>query len=147
VARYADANNIGGTVESMREKEAILLRHCEDVGRDPAEIERTTGRGVLVIRDSEAEAKRVFADMFERNGKARHWQDQPVGTPEQIVERLEPVIELGYRHVEFGFPSPYDQESMERFIREVKPRLVERFGTTGAVPGGTADKSLVSGAA
>jgi alkanesulfonate monooxygenase SsuD/methylene tetrahydromethanopterin reductase-like flavin-dependent oxidoreductase (luciferase family) len=36
VARYADANNVGGGIESVRRKEAILLRHCETVGRDPS---------------------------------------------------------------------------------------------------------------
>ncbi len=43
VARYADANNVGGGLASVMRKEAILLEHCEREGRDPAEIERTTG--------------------------------------------------------------------------------------------------------
>ena len=45
VAKYGDMNNIGGPVEDMRRKEEILLQHCETVGRDPAEIERSTGIG------------------------------------------------------------------------------------------------------
>ena len=32
VARYADANNVGGTLENVKRKEAVLLRHCESVG-------------------------------------------------------------------------------------------------------------------
>ena len=43
VAKYADMNNVGGGVETVKRKEAILLEHCAAVGRDPAEIERTTG--------------------------------------------------------------------------------------------------------
>src|SRR3954471_8868476 len=47
VARYADAWHSFGDLETYKEKDAILRRHCEDVGRDPAEIERTWGaRGV-----------------------------------------------------------------------------------------------------
>ena len=61
VARYADANNVGGGIEAVRRKEAILVRHCETVGRDPAEIERTTGLGTVIIRDSREEARRVHA--------------------------------------------------------------------------------------
>ena len=49
VAKYADANNVGGGIAKVRQKEAVLLRHCETVGRDPAEIERTASLGVLVI--------------------------------------------------------------------------------------------------
>ena len=123
VARYADAANIGGTLEAVQRGERVLLEHCEREGRDPAEIERTTGRGVVIIRDSREEARRVFEQTFEANGHARLWEDQPVGTPEDVVERLAPFAALGYRHMVFGFPHPYDEESMTRLIREVKPRL------------------------
>lgn len=125
VARYADACNIGGGVEAVRRKDAVLRAHCEAIGRDEALIERTTGIGAVIIRDSEAEARRVFAAMFAANGRARPWTDQPVGTPEQIAEQLAPFLELGYRHLIAGFPAPYDEESMARFAREVGP-LLER---------------------
>jgi len=125
VARYADANNVGGSVDNVRRKEAILLEHCETVGRDPAEIERTVGIGAVIIRDSRAEAERVFRSVFDRNGRADYWADQPVGTPEDIAERILARVELGYRHVIAGFPSPHDEESMTRLATEVRA-LVER---------------------
>src|SRR5262249_18424503 len=78
VARYADACNIGGGVDSVRRKEAILQEHCRAVGRDHHEIERTTIVGAVVIRDSPAEARRVFERLFESNGRARPWTNQPV---------------------------------------------------------------------
>jgi alkanesulfonate monooxygenase SsuD/methylene tetrahydromethanopterin reductase-like flavin-dependent oxidoreductase (luciferase family) len=123
VARYADANNVGGGVEAVKRKESILLEHCEREGRDPAEIERTTGVGVVIIRDSRAEARRVFEATFARNGNARLWEDQPVGTPEDVIERLAPYPDIGYRHLIAGFPPPYDEESMTRFATEVRPAL------------------------
>lgn len=123
VARYADANNVGGGIENVRRKEEILVRHCEEVGRDPAEIERTAGMGTVIIRDSREEAQRVQREMFERNGTAKLWDDQPVGTPEDVMERFAPFPELGYRHFICGFPSPYDEESMTRLMTEVKPKL------------------------
>ena len=125
VAKYADMNNVGGGVASVRRKEAILLRHCETVGRDPSEIERTTGIGTVFIRDDAAEAERVFRAAFERNRVANLWTDQPVGTPEQVAEQLAPLVELGYRHLIAGFPADYDEESMTRLATEVKP-LLER---------------------
>jgi alkanesulfonate monooxygenase SsuD/methylene tetrahydromethanopterin reductase-like flavin-dependent oxidoreductase (luciferase family) len=125
VARYGDANNVGGGIENVRRKEAVLLQHCETVGRDPSEIERTAGLGTVIIRDSREEALRVQREIFERNGRAELWEDQPVGTVEDIAERLAPFIELGYRHLIAGFPAPYDEESQTRLITEVKP-LLER---------------------
>jgi F420-dependent oxidoreductase-like protein len=42
VAQYADACNLfGRDPETVRRKLEVLDRHCEDVGRDPAEISRT----------------------------------------------------------------------------------------------------------
>lgn len=125
VAKYGDMNNVGGGVEMVRHKEAILRQHCELVGRDEREIERTTGVGVVVIRDSHAEAQRVFDEQFARNRITKQWTDQPVGTPEEVAERLAPYLEIGYRHLVAGFPSSYDEESMTRLITEVKP-LLER---------------------
>ena len=109
----------------MKRKEAILLQHCETVGRDPSEIERTTGLGTVIIRDSRAEAEAVQKAIFAAHGNADLWTDQPVGTPEDIAERIAPFVEIGYRHLIAGFPGPHDEESMTRLMTEVKP-LLER---------------------
>jgi alkanesulfonate monooxygenase SsuD/methylene tetrahydromethanopterin reductase-like flavin-dependent oxidoreductase (luciferase family) len=127
VAKYGDANNVGGGIENVKRKDAILVQHCETVGRDPSEIERTTGLGQVIIRDSREEAVRVQKEIAARNGAAAPWKDQPVGTPEDVVEKLAPFLEIGYRHLIAGFPSPYDEESMIRLVNEVRPQL-ERTG-------------------
>jgi alkanesulfonate monooxygenase SsuD/methylene tetrahydromethanopterin reductase-like flavin-dependent oxidoreductase (luciferase family) len=123
VAKYADACNVGGGFDNVKHKDEVLRRHCAEVGRNEAEIERTVGTGVCVIRDDPAEARRVFEKLFEGNGGARPWQDQPVGTPEQIAEKLRPYLAIGFRHFVVGFPYPYDTETMERLIRDVVPML------------------------
>jgi alkanesulfonate monooxygenase SsuD/methylene tetrahydromethanopterin reductase-like flavin-dependent oxidoreductase (luciferase family) len=125
VARYADANNVGGGVENVRRTEAILLEHCETVGRDPTEIERTVGVGTVTIRDSRAEAQRVATAIFESNGGARPGSTAQIGTPEEIAEALAPYPAIGYRHLIADFPSPHDDESMTRFATEVRG-LLER---------------------
>ena len=123
VARYADANNLDGGLEIVKRKEAILVEHCEREGRDPAEIERTTGVGTVIIRDSREEARRVFEAMVARNGQAPPWEDALVGTPEDMIEKLAPYPTIGYRHLIADFPAPFDEESMTRLAREVRPAL------------------------
>ena len=123
VARYGDMNNIGGSLEDVRRKERTLVGHCETVGRDPATIERTLGVGTVFIRDNRAEAERLFHEAFERNRIAAHWENQPVGTPEDVAERIAPYLEVGYRHLIAGMPAVYDEESMTRFATEVRPLL------------------------
>jgi alkanesulfonate monooxygenase SsuD/methylene tetrahydromethanopterin reductase-like flavin-dependent oxidoreductase (luciferase family) len=121
VARYADACNVGGGFESVKRKDEVLRRHCEDVGRDESEIERTAAMGPCVIRDDADEARRVLRQLFEHNGKAEPWKPELIGTPEQVAAAMRPYLEIGFRHLIVGFPSPYDAESMERLINEVKP--------------------------
>ncbi len=126
VAQYGDMNNVGNGVETVKRKDEILVQHCRDVGRDEREIERTCGVGVVVIRDSRAEAQRVFDRLFENNRIARKWEDQPVGTPEDVAEKLGEYIDIGYRHLVVGHPAPYDEESETRLAREVRPMLEAR---------------------
>ncbi len=123
VAQYADAMNVGGGLDNVKRKDEVLRRHCEEVGRDESEIERTVGMGVCIIRDDPREAQRVLEETFAHNGNGRLWTDQPVGTPEQVAEKLRPFLGIGFRHFIMGFPAPYDAESLERLAREVRPML------------------------
>jgi F420-dependent oxidoreductase-like protein len=41
VAQYADACNLFGDADTVRHKVEVLRRHCDEVGRDPSEIEVT----------------------------------------------------------------------------------------------------------
>jgi alkanesulfonate monooxygenase SsuD/methylene tetrahydromethanopterin reductase-like flavin-dependent oxidoreductase (luciferase family) len=126
VAKYADMNNVGGTIDDVRRKEEVLLRHCETVGRDPATIERSTGLGVVIIRDDREEAERINRETFAHNGDAEVWRYQKIGTPQDVAELIAPFVELGYRHLIAGIPAPYDEDSMTRLVTEVKP-LLERI--------------------
>jgi alkanesulfonate monooxygenase SsuD/methylene tetrahydromethanopterin reductase-like flavin-dependent oxidoreductase (luciferase family) len=135
VARYGDANNIGMAAgyEAFMRKEEALRRHCEEVGRDQSEIERTFNVGPMIIRDTREEAIRVLERTYENNGNAASWNgrgadQQPTGSPEHVVEVLAPFVAAGYRHVVVGFPSPYDAETMERLMGEVKPMLAREVG-------------------
>jgi alkanesulfonate monooxygenase SsuD/methylene tetrahydromethanopterin reductase-like flavin-dependent oxidoreductase (luciferase family) len=126
VARYADGWNTGGDLERVRHKDEVLRRWCDEVGRDESEIERTVGGAVPIIRDTEAEAKKVAAAMAERN---RGWPGPsagPFGPPELVAERWAPYLDLGFEHVYVDCPAPFDHETLERLAREVKPMLESR---------------------
>ena len=121
VAKYADAWNTGGDIDFVRHKESVLRQWCERVGRDHREIERTLGLGGLVIRDSRAEAKRVDAKFRRRHPG---YDDPPkLHSADELVDYLAPFVELGFRHIFYDVPAPLDEETMERFVGEVKPKL------------------------
>jgi alkanesulfonate monooxygenase SsuD/methylene tetrahydromethanopterin reductase-like flavin-dependent oxidoreductase (luciferase family) len=127
VARYADMWNAMGPVDVMRHKIEVLRGHCADVGRDPAEIEFTLGIKAT-IRDSVEEAERVYKAAMEHNRTPlSDLEDDDTfwnGTPEQLADRLAPYFEMGFRTVISEQPAPYDTETLERLIGQVKP-LVE----------------------
>jgi alkanesulfonate monooxygenase SsuD/methylene tetrahydromethanopterin reductase-like flavin-dependent oxidoreductase (luciferase family) len=128
VAKYADMWNAMGTPEKLAHKVQVLRDHCEAVGRDIAEIEFTLGIKAT-IRDSAKEADRVWKSAMEHNRTplSRVESDDTFwnGTPEQLAEKLGPYVELGFHTVISEQPAPYDTETLERLMREVKP-LAER---------------------
>lgn len=122
VARYADVWNVGGDVETVRHKDEVLRHWCREVGRDSAEIERTLLPGVVVLRRTEREVKQVVDEIRRMN---RGWDEEPQqsGTPEQIVERLAPYLDLGFHAMHFDFPPPFDRETLELLATDVRDSL------------------------
>jgi alkanesulfonate monooxygenase SsuD/methylene tetrahydromethanopterin reductase-like flavin-dependent oxidoreductase (luciferase family) len=126
VARYADMWNAMGEVDVLRHKVNVLHRHCADVGRDPAEIEMTVGCKPI-IRDTEADARQVWeaqmahnrtpmADVIDDN---TFW----VGTPEQVAEKMIARRALGFGTFIAELAAPFDDETITRWIGEVKPMV------------------------
>jgi alkanesulfonate monooxygenase SsuD/methylene tetrahydromethanopterin reductase-like flavin-dependent oxidoreductase (luciferase family) len=118
--------NAMGTPEFIAHKVEVLRRHCDAVGRDISEIEFTLGVK-LTIRDSQAEAERVMRAALEHNRTP--WADVADddtfwnGSPAQIADKLAPYVDLGFKTILSEQPAPYDVETLERFIGEVKPLL------------------------
>jgi alkanesulfonate monooxygenase SsuD/methylene tetrahydromethanopterin reductase-like flavin-dependent oxidoreductase (luciferase family) len=96
------------------------------VGRDPDAIERTVGCKVT-IRSTEAEAERVRRALLEHNrtplsrveGDGSFW----TGTPEMIAETMLAFQRVGFSTFIVELPAPYDRETMERLVTEVKPMV------------------------
>ncbi len=125
VARHADAWNMGGTVEAVARKAAILEEHCAAVGRDPATIERTFGFP-MVIRDSIVEARQALDAIVAHNRMAPFDATTTVllGPPEAIADQLRPYLPFGLATVIVRMPAPYDRETIHRMpeLRELLAR-------------------------
>jgi alkanesulfonate monooxygenase SsuD/methylene tetrahydromethanopterin reductase-like flavin-dependent oxidoreductase (luciferase family) len=126
VARYADMWNAMGSVELLRHKVEVLQRHCDEVGRDIAEIELTVGCKPL-IRDTEAEARRVWeAQMAHNRTPLSEVEDDDTfwyGTPAQVAEKMLERKALGFHTFLAELPGPFDEETLERWITEVRPMV------------------------
>lgn len=127
VAKYADQWNVFGSPDVLRHKDSVLRRHCEEVGRDHTEIERTTS-GKILIRENESQAKDALADLMEHNKTplASIADDETfwVGTADELIERMLAYREVGFHTFIAEMAAPYDRETMETIIDRVKPAVV-----------------------
>ena len=101
VARYADACNVFGSPEAIARKYAILDAHCEAVGRDPAEIERTTLQNVRLGPP-------------ERSGTE---------SSQQVVDRLAELSDAGADHVIFELKDVHEPAYLDTVARDILPAL------------------------
>jgi len=111
VAQYADACNVSGTPDEVREHMRILDEHCATLGRDPAEITRTRLSAVCIADTAEtAEAK-----LAARVG-ASSLDDLPTelvgllkglflyGEPDQVAEQASELLAAGLDGLVISMP-------------------------------------------
>lgn len=116
-AKYADEWNVWGTVDTLKHKMAILDQHCQDLGRDPGEIERSAV-ALLFLSDDVGFIKKMTADPARPTlaGNVNQLQDMVAAYKDAGVDELiVPDFTLG----------PGDtgekREVLDKFISEVAP--------------------------
>jgi F420-dependent oxidoreductase-like protein len=127
-ARHADLWNGYGEPTRIAETSAVLRERCEEIGRPFEEIDRTVTMEV-VIRASEAEALRAYAEVESRHGIAgRIGSDgsprdlNVAGPPQVVADYVREFEALGIAEVIWIFRNPFDIETMTR-LSEVRDRL------------------------
>jgi F420-dependent oxidoreductase-like protein len=136
-AQYADYTNFDGTPETFTHKSELLRGHCEALGTDFDAIVRSANYNTVIGRDEAEVADRLDAiqarvtpylgeeKAADFMAEYRSGNAQAVGTPEQIVERLNGMKELGLGYAIHYFPeAAYDRSGLELFEREVMPALL-----------------------
>ena len=126
-ARYADWWHGFGTADVIKHKLDVLRKHCENVGRDPGEIAPTAGGGILVRDDLNTVDKRM-REVAKRNKVEAPNRPAVLGSPVEIAKKLLEYHKVGVTGFLFGMSPPYDRETIERTMTEVKPRFLELSG-------------------
>jgi len=133
-AQYAQYTNFDGTAETFAHKSEILAGHCKDLGRDYDSIVRSANYNVLIgatqadveakIAQVEAHYRPLLPDAQFATYSQMFRSGPLVGTPEQIVERLQGLQALGMTYAILNFAEvAYDPSGVELFAREVAPAL------------------------
>jgi F420-dependent oxidoreductase-like protein len=122
VAKYADACNLFGDLETIRHKVDVLRRHCDELGRDPSEI-HATRLGAIVIAPTEDEAARKAEAGAARRGMTldQYRSYAVMGTPDQVSEQAQAYLDAGLTGLIFNMPDAYDLETVALAGKALSP--------------------------
>ncbi|HMJ80256.1 MAG TPA: LLM class flavin-dependent oxidoreductase [Candidatus Dormibacteraeota bacterium] len=125
LARYGDEWNGEGSPQELGELVEVIAAHGREAGRDVSGIRRTANIW-MVIRDDPAEARRVWAAQMAHNtmplADSIESDIRPLlGPVEYVAEVLADYVAHGIPGAIVELPAPYDTETLERLIGEVKP--------------------------
>ncbi len=100
-AQYGDACNLFSRVggEMLAHKLEVLKRHCDDVGRDYAGIEKTSLSTIRFLRGKKS--------------------------ADRMIEACNDLAKLGFQHAIFNLPNVHEIEPIERIGREVIPIITD----------------------
>jgi len=133
-AQHARYTNFDGSLEGFRHKSEVLEGHCRDIGRDFDEIVRSANYNVFIGRDEAEVADRLRT--FEERRRPylpaevlastvqQYTSTGLVGTPEQIVDRLESMQKAGMTYAIANFhEAAYDDSGIRLYAEQVVPAL------------------------
>jgi F420-dependent oxidoreductase-like protein len=130
VAEHGDGWNMvfGRSLGELADRHAVLDRHCADLGRDPASVERSVFL-FTAVTDGQAETDALLQDQQARLGPAAERFMAAgdavglVGSPDRIAAGLAEHLALGFGGLHLLFPYGHENEQIERFTAEVLPSL------------------------
>ncbi|GHO87748.1 hypothetical protein KSZ_57540 [Dictyobacter formicarum] len=116
VARYADACNVGDDPTTMKQKLAVLKKHCAAVERDYESIHRTSTTLCLMADSDEQALEQLPAERKARLGNRVN--TTLIGSPETIRQRLAVYEEAGVQELLLRFIDGTNLEALRRFAQE-----------------------------
>jgi alkanesulfonate monooxygenase SsuD/methylene tetrahydromethanopterin reductase-like flavin-dependent oxidoreductase (luciferase family) len=127
--RFAqEYNTFFATMDEIRERKGALDEACERAGRDPSTLRYSLMAPCVIGRDErelQASARRVGARFGREPDEVleRYGERGPVGTVEQVAERLKEIEALGYERVMLQHLAHDDLDTVALIGRELVPAV------------------------
>ena len=124
IAQYADGwNSPYVTAEQWTRLSGVLDRHCEDVRRDPSQIQRDVNLSfhLAASESHRARADAHFAEVFGAAGDAFRTRGAVTGTPPEAIDALAPYAAAGVDRINIALRPPLGWDALQAWSEEVIP--------------------------
>ena len=118
VAKYADACNIFGSVETVRRKLKVLREHCHLVGRDYDSILKTKLGHVVIDKKKEKVTEAIRGLPEDRRREYAIY-----GTPEEVRKQIEAFRDVGIEYLIVNLEPDKELQALDLFANEVVKKL------------------------
>jgi alkanesulfonate monooxygenase SsuD/methylene tetrahydromethanopterin reductase-like flavin-dependent oxidoreductase (luciferase family) len=122
VAKYADACNLFGSLETIKRKLGILDEHCKNVGRDFDSILKTKLGIVLIDNDKESLNKKLN-ELFKGMPKEQIKEFVIYGTQEEVLNEIESLENVGMEYFIVDLDPSRELEQLELFADKIMKNL------------------------
>jgi F420-dependent oxidoreductase-like protein len=113
-AKYGDACNVFGSVETVKRKLEILREHCRSVGRDYESIVKSRLGRIVIDKD------RTNVEMAIRNMPEDRRREYTIyGTPEEVRRQVEDLRDAGVEYLIVNLEPDKELEALDLFVSEV----------------------------
>jgi F420-dependent oxidoreductase-like protein len=114
-AQWADAWNVPFVApETFAHKREVLHRHCDTVGRDPAQLRTAVNVGLAWTEESLQSQFGGLAD-YVRPGVLS-------GSDEEVTDRIGQYVDAGADQVNIALRAPFDTDAVERLAAALRLR-------------------------
>ena len=122
VAKYADACNLYGSIETTKRKLDVLKEHCESVGRDYKSILKTK-LGSIVVDDDKEIAKSRVQQTFKGIPEEQINEFVIYGTPEDVSRQIQLIEQVGIQYLIVNLEPSRELEALDIFANKVIKRV------------------------
>ncbi len=118
LARYGDVMNVFGTPAVVKQKIAVLERHCRDIGRNPADIRKTIAASVIVS-ENEAFLERMRKLLGGGLSPDEATASLPIGDAAHVRGIIGQYADVGVTEVIMMSQGPWKRDVYERINEEL----------------------------
>jgi alkanesulfonate monooxygenase SsuD/methylene tetrahydromethanopterin reductase-like flavin-dependent oxidoreductase (luciferase family) len=118
VAKYADACNLFGSLETVRKKLDVLKDHCRSIGRDYDSILKTK-LGAIIVDDNKEMAKNRVRQTLKGLPEEQINEFVIYGTPEDVSRQIEMLEQVGIQYLIVDLEPDRELEAIDTFASKI----------------------------